>query len=165
MSIKVKKETANIEDGTSTVSRRQVMAGSAVVAAGAAVAAGQALADTPAAGSPYADPSESALPPVDMAVTQSSTALVVVDPQIDFLSEKGVTWSVVGESVTELNTVENIERLFIAAKAIKMPVVISPHYYYPQDHKWQFGGALEKVMHMLGMFDRPGPLDLSEFEG
>ena len=34
-------------------------------------------------------------------------ALVVTDPQNDFLSEQGVTWGVVGESVVKNNTVEN----------------------------------------------------------
>jgi nicotinamidase-related amidase len=76
-----------------------------------------------------------------------------------------VTWGVVGESVTEHNVVENIARLFRAAKAADMPVVISPHYYYPHDHRWKFEGALEKLMHKIGMFDRPGPLDTSGLDG
>ena len=71
------------------------------------------------------------LPQIDMTIDPERTALVVTDPQIDFLSEDGVTWGVVGESVTEQGTVDNIERLFIAAKAAGMPVFISPHYYYP----------------------------------
>jgi len=43
------------------------------------------------------------------------TALVLTDPQNDFLSPDGVTWGVVGESVTENNTVENIETLLIVS--------------------------------------------------
>ncbi len=115
--------------------------------------------------SAYADPAEPALPPSSMALEKGRTALLVVDPQIDFLSPQGVTWGVVGESVTEHNVVENIGRLFRAAKAADMPVVISPHYYYPHDHGWEFEGALEKVMHSIGMFDRPGPLDVDGLEG
>ena len=42
---------------------------------------------------------------------------------------------------------------------------ISPHYYYPTDHGWKFEGALEVLMHNIGMFDRKGPLDLEGFEG
>jgi len=61
--------------------------------------------------------------------------------------------------------VANIESLFKAAKANDMPVFISPHYYYPTDHGWQFEGALEKLMHNIGMFDRKGALDLEGFEG
>ena len=37
------------------------------------------------------------------------TAVVITDPQNDFLSPDGVAWGVVGESVTENHTVENIE--------------------------------------------------------
>ena len=66
----------------------------------------------------YAPPKESALPPSDMKIDMSSVALVVTDPQIDFLGEAGVTWMLVGESVTELDTVANIGRLFAAAKKI-----------------------------------------------
>ena len=106
-----------------------------------------------------------ALPPATMELEKGRAALLVVDPQIDFLSPQGVTWSVVGESVTEHKVVENIGRLFRAAKAVDMPVVISPHYYFPHDHRWSFEGALEKVMHSIGMFDRPGPLDTTGLEG
>ena len=104
------------------------------------------------------------LPETSMTVTPGNTALVITDPQIDFLSPKGVTWGVVGKSVTDNNTVKNIEALLKAAKANGIPVFISPHYYFPTDKGWKFEGSLEKLMHNLGMFDRAGPLDLSGFE-
>jgi nicotinamidase-related amidase len=92
-------------------------------------------------------------------------AIVVTDPQNDFLSPQGVTWSVVGQNVTDNNTVENIGQLFATAKERGIPVFVSPHYYYPHDHKWVFEGALERLMHDIKMFDRQGPLDIAEFEG
>jgi nicotinamidase-related amidase len=100
-----------------------------------------------------------------MVLDRPRAALVVTDPQIDFLSPDGVTWGVVGASVQEHNTVANIEKLFKAAKAAGMTVAISPHYYYPTDHGWSFGGPLEKLMHKIGMFDRAGPLSVEGFEG
>jgi len=100
-----------------------------------------------------------------MTVNPEITALVIIDPQNDFLSPEGVTWGVVGESVTQNNTVENIEALFKAAKEAELQVFISPHYYYPHDHGWKFEGALEKLMHQIKMFDRPDPLNLEGFEG
>jgi nicotinamidase-related amidase len=115
--------------------------------------------------SPYADPAEPALPQTSMLTTLSNTALVITDPQIDFLSPDGVTWGVVGASVTENNTVVNIGRLLDAAKASGMVVAISPHYYYPTDHGWNFGGPLEKLMHAIGMFDRESALSVNDFEG
>ena len=105
------------------------------------------------------------LPDPGMQIASGRTALVITDPQNDFLSPKGVTWGVVGKSVTTNHTVENIERLLKSAKATDMPVFVSPHYYYPSDHGWQFEGALERLMHNIGMFDRKGPLSLDGFEG
>ena len=105
------------------------------------------------------------LPDPGMEIVAGRTALVITDPQNDFLSPDGVAWGVVGASVTENNTVENIDSLFRVAKAADMPVFISPHYYYPTDHGWKFEGALEKLMHTIGMFDRVGPLHTHGFEG
>lgn len=106
-----------------------------------------------------------ALPNPGFQIELENTALVITDPQNDFLSPKGVTWGVVGESVTENKTVENIEILLKSAKEAGLPVFISPHYYYPTDHDWKFEGALEVLMHNIKMFDREGPLNLEGFEG
>jgi nicotinamidase-related amidase len=148
------------------LARRRLLAGAAGATVVGAVGLGRtASAATEQARAAYADPENPGLPQIDMTIDPGRTALVVTDPQIDFLSENGVTWGVVGESVTEQGTVDNIERLFIAAKSAGMPVFISPHYYYPHDHQWQFEGTLEKTMHSIGMFDRLGPLNLENFEG
>jgi nicotinamidase-related amidase len=116
-----------------------------------------------AASDPYADPAEPALPPSNMVLDLKRTALVVIDPQIDFLSPDGVTWGVVGESVKQHDTVVNIGRLLDAAKEIDMTVTISPHYYYPTDKGWKFEGALEKLMHKIGMFNRKSPYNMEGF--
>ena len=107
---------------------------------------------------------KAALPDPGMEITRGSTAVVITDPQNDFLSPEGVTWGVVGKSVTANNTVENIETLLKTAKASGIPVFISPHYYFPTDNNWQFEGALERLMHNIGMFDREGQLNLEGFE-
>jgi nicotinamidase-related amidase len=106
-----------------------------------------------------------ALPDPGMQIETDRTALVVTDPQNDFLSPRGVAWGVVGKSVEANNTVENIDTLFRTAKAVGIPVFISPHYYYPHDHGWKFEGALEALMHKIGMFDRKDPLKVDGFEG
>ena len=100
---------------------------------------------------------------MDMKTTD--TALLVTDPQNDFLSEHGVTWELVGDSVKENRTIENIERLFKAAKANEFLVFISPHYYYPTDDEWQFGGTVENLMHEINMFKRGSALSLDGFTG
>jgi nicotinamidase-related amidase len=100
-----------------------------------------------------------------MEFNKSDTVLVVIDPQNDVLSEKGVSWGLVGESVKENNTVENLERLFKAAKDRSYEVFISPHYLYPADQAWRFGGAVEKMMLASKEFFRPDPLRLDGFTG
>lgn len=112
----------------------------------------------------YADPDKPMLPPSDMTLDLSRAALVVIDPQIDFLSPKGVVWGAVGQSVRQMNTVENISRLFVAAKKANITVAVSPHYYYPSDNGWRFEGAIEKLMHKVGMFKRRGPYTVDGFE-
>ncbi|MBE9490221.1 MAG: cysteine hydrolase [Bacteroidetes bacterium] len=94
-----------------------------------------------------------------------TTAIVITDPQNDFLSPNGVTWGVVGESVTANNTVENLETLFKLAEANGIKVFISPHYYYEHDHTWKFEGALETLMHNINMFDRGDQLQVEGFKG
>jgi nicotinamidase-related amidase len=144
------------------LTRRQALIGTAAI--GVASAASLTGTTALAQDNPYADPAEPALPPSNMVLDLSRAALVVTDPQVDFLSPDGVTWGVVGKSVTEHNTVANIESLFKAAKAADITVAVSPHYYYPTDHGWKFEGALEKLMHKIGMFDRTSALDLDGFE-
>jgi nicotinamidase-related amidase len=100
-----------------------------------------------------------------MKLDKSDTALVVIDPQNDVLSEKGVSWGLVGESVKENNTVENLARLFQAAKEQSYEVFISPHYLYPFDQAWQFGGAVEHIMLDDKEFFRPDPLSIDGFSG
>lgn len=93
------------------------------------------------------------------------TAIVITDPQNDFLSENGVAWGVVGPNVLENKTRENLEKLFKVAAKNNISVFVSPHYYYPQDHQWKFEGVLETLMHNIKMFDRSGSLNLEGFEG
>ena len=83
--------------------RGLLKAGVAGAAAVTTLAAGVRPAS--AAQDPYAEPAKPALPPSNMALNIKRAALVVTDPQVDFLSPKGVTWGVVGESVNQHNTV------------------------------------------------------------
>jgi nicotinamidase-related amidase len=100
-----------------------------------------------------------------MKIQKTDTALVVIDPQNDVLSEKGISWNLVGASVKENHTVENIGRLFQAAKDRDFGVFISPHYLYPHDQAWKFGGPMEKLMLDTKEFFRPDALRLDGLSG
>jgi nicotinamidase-related amidase len=100
-----------------------------------------------------------------MQISQNDTAVVFIDPQNEVLSEKGAAWAAVGESVRENKTVENMERIFQAAKQHGFEVFISPHYFFPTDRGWKFNGPLETSEHETKMFARRGTLTLDGFLG
>ncbi|RDK05196.1 isochorismatase family protein [Cupriavidus lacunae] len=113
----------------------------------------------------YNDPTERAMPVPTMTLDPEHTALVVIDPQIDFMSPKGAAWSAVGEAVTQQRLVPNLLRLFESSKKAGIVVAISPHYYYPHDQHWKFQGPVELFQHKLKIFDRPSALSLDGFRG
>lgn len=113
----------------------------------------------------YADPPDPALPASSFSLDLSRVALVVTDPQTDFLGENGGAYGVFAQSIEEQGTVPNLKRLLVGAKKVGIPVIISPHYYYPHDHRWSFAAPGEALMHGLGMFERRDALSLDGFEG
>jgi len=98
-----------------------------------------------------------------MKIQKTDTVVVFIDPQNDVLSEKGANWTAVGASVTENHTVDNMERVFKAAKTNGYEVFISPHYFYPTDSSWKFNGPLETEEFRTHSFARRGPLTLEGF--
>ena len=113
----------------------------------------------PAQGSEEALP---VLPDPGFVFDRPRAALVVIDPQNDSLSPDGAGWR---QSVTENNTVANLTRLFEAAESSGMTVAVSPHYEYPADREWRFGGAGEQLIQALHMFERSGPLTVDDLPG
>jgi hypothetical protein len=70
-------------------------------------------------------------PGSSLKIGRGDAAVVFIDPQNEVLSENGVAWPLVHESLRENNTIENMERIFRGAKARGLEVFISPHYFYP----------------------------------
>ncbi len=100
-----------------------------------------------------------------MDINKDDTAVVFIDPQNEVLSDKGLAWGAVGDSVTENKTVENMERIFKTAKENGFEVFISPHYFFPTDSGWKFNGPLETDEVQTKMFTRSGRLSLDGFSG
>jgi nicotinamidase-related amidase len=98
-------------------------------------------------------------------IHKNDTAVVFIDPQNEVLSDKGRAWGAVGDSVRENKTVENMERIFKAAKENGFEVFISPHYFFPTDGGWKFNGPLETDEAETQMFARSGRLSLDGFLG
>ncbi|PAF45308.1 cysteine hydrolase [Helicobacter sp. 11S02629-2] len=158
------KKLLNRRDALSTGAKIAALGALGAVVAGTSASAAntsEAVSDM----DKYKDPEKYALPRVPMKFDKSKLALVVIDPQVDFLSPKGVGWGAFGASLKEQNTVEHLLSLFKASKAANIVVAVSPHFYYPTDHKWEFGGPGEHFMHNTGMFDRKGAFTMEGFEG
>ena len=113
----------------------------------------------------YAEPANPALPSSGFVLDHQHAALVITDPQIDFLSPDGVSWPVFGDSIRENDTVAHIGELLNAAKRTGITVAVSPHYFYPTDKQWRFGDPLEKFMGSVGMFERRGAYTTDGFAG
>jgi nicotinamidase-related amidase len=96
---------------------------------------------------------------------RTTTAVVFIDPQNDVLSETGLSFSMVRESLQENNTIENMVRIFKAAKAGGYEVFVSPHYFFPEDQGWKFNGPLEADEARVGLFARKGRLTLEGLKG
>jgi nicotinamidase-related amidase len=141
-----------------TSRRRFITAASASTAA--ALFAPQKLIAGEFAPNAQASPASSA-----MNLSKSDTAVVFIDPQNDVLSEKGISWPLLHESLKENNTIENMESIFKAAKALGFEVFISPHYFFPEDKGWKFNGPLEADEAATGEFGRKGRLTLDGFKG
>lgn len=83
----------------------------------------------------------------------SKTAMLVVDPQNDFLSEKSPAWGLVGALVTKNKVVEKEVTLKELAKKVGIPVFYSTHMYTDQDYKnWKSLNGIDKIMFKIKMF-------------
>src|SRR5262245_55396683 len=100
-----------------------------------------------------------------MQINRSDTAVVFIDPQNEVLSETGLAWPLVRESLQENNTIGSMERIFKVAKTRGFEIFISPHYFYPSDKGWQFNGPLETDEVTSGFFAKKGSLNLDGLKG
>lgn len=87
-------------------------------------------------------------------IDPKSTALLVIDPQNDFLSEGGVVWDLVGEQVKKHQVVGKLKTLIAKAKAAGVAVVYSPHYYDKEYQAWHNVNPIDRLMFDRKMFER-----------
>jgi nicotinamidase-related amidase len=88
-----------------------------------------------------------------MEINPERTALVIVDPQVDFLSPESVVWDLVEHN----RVVEHLIALKAEAERAGIPVLYSPHYF--SDHEyggWRHLNTIDKVMFERRMFDVTG---------
>ncbi|MCC0049853.1 MAG: cysteine hydrolase [Rhodobiaceae bacterium] len=104
---------------------------------------------------------DTALPKFDKA----HTAIVITDPQNDFLAEDGMLHGLVAENMKRLGTVANIETLMKTAKTSGIPLAVDPLVYTTLDASWPNAGALQRQLLEMGALHRVALNDPDGFEG
>lgn len=98
----------------------------------------------------------------DLGLDPERTAVLITDPEVDFLTPESVVWEQVGETVEENTVVEKLRRLRDAASEGDVPVFYSPHYYEDAEYEeWEHLDTFDEIMFDTHMFDGDG--DGSDF--
>jgi len=87
-------------------------------------------------------------------IDPKSTALVIIDPQNDFLSDGGVVWDLVGSQVIGNKVVEKLRDLIVEARRAGVTVVYVPHYYDKEYQAWKDPNPIDRLMFERHMFSR-----------
>ncbi len=104
---------------------------------------------------------ENALPQFDKA----HTAIVITDPQNDFLAKDGKLYGLVADNLAELGTIGNIETLMKTAKSTGVALAVDPLVYTKIDIDWSRAGALQRQLLDMKALYRENMNDPKGFEG
>jgi len=83
------------------------------------------------------------------------TALLIIDPVNDFLSEGGAAWEMTKTTVEKNDVVGNLKRVIEAARAKQIPVLFGPMAYTEEDYadeKLQRRTGINRLMFEMKMF-------------
>ncbi|WP_339763911.1 cysteine hydrolase [uncultured Hoeflea sp.] len=108
-----------------------------------------------------ASAAETELPHFD----KSHTAIVITDPQNDFLAEDGKLYGLLAENLKALGTIGNIETLMQSAKSSGVTLAVDPLIYSARDADWSRAGALQRQLLDMKALHRASLDDPENFEG
>lgn len=112
----------------------------------------------------YALPA-SAAEPAAPTFHKAKTAVLITDPQNDFLREDGMLYKLLAENLQSLNTVDNIETLMKTAKTAGFTLAVDPLVYTSLDGGWANAGALQRQLLDMKALHRTSLNDAKGFEG
>lgn len=101
------------------------------------------------------------LPVLDKA----HTAVLITDPQNDFLREDGKLYGLLKSNLQALGTIDNIEHLMKTAKAQGVLLAVDPLVYTQLDSGWTHAGALQRQLLDMKALHRAAQHDPNGFEG
>jgi nicotinamidase-related amidase len=113
---------------------------------------------------PFALPASAAgnsVPTLDKA----RTAVLITDPQNDFLREDGKLHGLLADNLKALGTIGNIEKLMKTAKKTGIPLAVDPLVYTALDRDWVNAGALQRQLLDMKALHRASLADPKGFEG
>ncbi len=90
-----------------------------------------------------------------LAFPPNRTALLVIDPVNDFLSENGAGWEMTKNTVRMHNVIENLKRAIEGARRRQVPVLFGPMAYTEEDyadHQLQRRSGINRIMFEKKMF-------------
>ena len=96
---------------------------------------------------------------------KTHTAVLITDPQNDFLREDGKLYGLLADNLKELGTVDNIEKLMKAAKKKDVVLAVDPLVYTQLDASWTRAGALQRQLLDMKALHRTSLNDPKGFEG
>jgi ureidoacrylate peracid hydrolase len=91
----------------------------------------------------------------EITFPKGRTALLVIDPVNDFLSEGGAAWEMTKITVQKNNVVENMKRAIEGARSRGIPVLMGPMAYTEEDYaneELQRRSGINRIMFELKMF-------------
>lgn len=98
------------------------------------------------------------------ALDKNRTAVLITDPQNDFLRKDGKLYGLLKNNLEKLGTINNIEQLMKAAKKSGVALAVDPLVYTALDGNWVNSGALQKQLLEMKALHRKTHNDKS-FEG
>jgi ureidoacrylate peracid hydrolase len=91
----------------------------------------------------------------EVTFPRDRTALLVIDPVNDFLSEGGAAWDLTSSTVKLHNVVENLKRLMEGARERGIPLLLGPMAYTEEDyahHELHRRTGINRIMFERKMF-------------
>ena len=104
---------------------------------------------------PQSDETYLPTPNAEVSFPSERTALLIIDPVNDFLSEGGAAWEMTQATVRKHNVIGNLRRLIEGARARGIPVLFAPMAYTEADyrkHRLQERSGINRVQFERRMF-------------
>ena len=99
-----------------------------------------------------------------IAFDTNTTAVVITDPQNDFLDPKGKLHALVKDNMEALNTIHNIEALMKLSKQQSMVLAVDPLVYTLADTQWANAGVLQQQLLDIGALHAKS-MNSKDFDG